>query len=64
MTGINPVTVASRANRGNLYSPANVIAIRSDRVTLDSTLENDVNYRISAEEAELPLPGKRYEILD
>ena len=41
MMGINPG--ASRADQGNLYSPANVIAIRRDRVTLDSILENNVN---------------------
>jgi hypothetical protein len=35
-TGINP----SHANQGDLYSPANIIAISSDRVTLKSTLEN------------------------
>lgn len=58
------LTDCAHANQGNLYSPANVIAIRRDRVTLDSTLENDVNYRYSAEKAKLPLPGKRYEILD
>jgi hypothetical protein len=62
MIGINPG--ASHANQGNLYSPASVIAIRRDRVTLDGTLENDVKYRYSAEKAGLPLPGKRYEILD
>jgi hypothetical protein len=62
MIGINPG--ASHANQDNLYSPANVIAIRRDRVTLHSTLEDDVNYRYSAEKAELPLPGKRYKKLN
>jgi len=55
---------APHANQGNLYSPANVIAIRRDRVTLASTLESDVNDKYSAEKVGLPLPGKRYEILD
>lgn len=30
----------SHVNKGDLYSPANVIAISSDRVALKSTLEN------------------------
>jgi hypothetical protein len=61
-TGITPGS--SHAKQGNLYPPANVIAIRRDRVILHSILENEVNYRYSAENAELPLPGKHYEILD
>jgi hypothetical protein len=37
-TGIKPGP--SNANQGDLYSPANIISISSDRVTLKSTLEN------------------------
>jgi hypothetical protein len=37
-TGIKPGP--SHANQGNLYSPANVIAISCDGVTLENTLEN------------------------
>jgi len=51
-------------NQGDLYSPANIIAIGSDRVTLKSTLENESKSysRHSTEKVELPFPWKRYEI--
>ncbi len=60
-TDINP----SHANEGNLYSPANIIAIGSNRVLVESTLKTGSKlYILCGEKAELPLPWKRYEILD
>ena len=46
--GIN--TIQLHSNQGNLCSPANIIAIRSDRVTLESTLENGSKSQMSCRE--------------